>query len=80
MPTLGEFVEHAKKYGFARRTTAIEGLPSEDRIVYLWRDSRRFTELPKSRETDRLTRSEVLHLCRRLGLRPEDFGLQPDPE
>src|SRR5437870_4920102 len=38
MPTLGEFITHARKYGFRKRIVTLEGGPrGRDRIVYLWR-------------------------------------------
>ena len=76
MPTLGEFITHAKKYGFKKRILALEGGPrGPDRIVYLWRDANRFAELPDVRQSDRLTRNTVEALCRQLGIPGEDFGL-----
>ena len=76
MPTLGEFIAHAKKYGFKRHVLALEGGPrGSDRIVYLWRDASHFAELPDLRQNDRLTRDTVETLCRRLGIPGEDFGL-----
>jgi len=76
MPTLGEFIAHARKYGFKRRVLALErGSRGRDTIVYLWRDTDHFAELPGVRESDRLTRDVVETLCRQLGIPAEDFGL-----
>lgn len=76
MPTLGEFIAHARKYGFKRRVLVLERGPrGSSRIVYLWRDAEHFAELPDVRYGDRLTRDTVATLCRRLGILGEDFGL-----
>jgi len=76
MPTLGEFISHAKQYGFQKRTAMLEGGPrGRARIVYLWRDADHFAELPGVRQTDRLTRHTVETLCRQLGIPGEDFGV-----
>jgi hypothetical protein len=50
MPTLGEFVAHAKKYGVKRRLVTLE-LPrlGRGRLIYLWRDAAHFAELPNLR-------------------------------
>jgi hypothetical protein len=64
MPTLGEFVDHSKQYGFTRRLVTFES-----------RDADHFAELPDLRQSDRLTRDVVETLCRQLGIPPEDFGL-----
>ena len=41
MPTLGEFVAHARKYGFRQRRVVLEQGPrGRDSIVYLWRAMR----------------------------------------
>jgi len=40
MPTLGEFIARARKYGFRKRVVTLEGGPRGwDKIVYLWRDA-----------------------------------------
>lgn len=76
MPTLGEFIAHARKYGLKRRVLAFERGPrGRDTIAYLWRDADHFAELPGLRESDRLTRDVVETLCRQLGIPAEDFGL-----
>jgi hypothetical protein len=47
MPTLGEFIVHARKYGFRKRSLTLGLAPkSQDRIVYLWRSAEHFAELP----------------------------------
>ena len=76
MPTLGEFIAHARTYGFRRRVLVLEGGPrGSSRIVYLWRDADHFAELPNVRYSDRLTRDTVATLCHRLKIPGEDFGL-----
>lgn len=75
-PTLGEFIANAKKYGFKKRVLSLHGGPrGPDVIVYLWRDPDHFAELPSVRESERLSRLAVEHLCRQLGIPLEDFGL-----
>lgn len=51
------------------------GSAEPDRLVYLWRDSDRFVELPNLRQNDRLTRVVVALLCAQLEIPVEDFGL-----
>jgi hypothetical protein len=76
MPTLGEFIVHARKYGFRKRSLTLGlGPKRQDRIVYLWRSAEHFAELPDVRESDRLTRVVVETLCEQLGIPGEDFGL-----
>lgn len=76
MPTLGEFIARARKYGFRKRVVTLEGgRRGSDRIVYLWRDADHFAELPGLRHSDRLTRDTVETLCRQLGIPGEDFGV-----
>lgn len=76
MPTLGEFVAHARTYGFRKRSLTIDrGSRGRAMIVYLWRDADHFAELPGVREIDRLTRDVVETLCRQLGIPGEDFGV-----
>lgn len=76
MPTLGEFIAHARRYGFRKRSVTIDRGPrGRAVIVYLWRDADHFAELPGIRLSDRLTRDVVETLCRRLGIPTEDFGL-----
>ena len=76
MPTLGEFIAHAKKYGLRRRLITVESARlGRNRLIYLWRDVDQFAELPNLRQSDRLTRDVVATLCRQLGIPGEDFGL-----
>jgi hypothetical protein len=76
MPTLGEFIAQARKYGCRRRVFVVDmGSAEPDRLVYLWRDSDRFVELPNLRQNDRLTRVVVALLCAQLEIPVEDFGL-----
>ena len=76
MPTLGEFVAQAKKYGFKRRLVTLESPRlGRARLIYLWRDAAHFAELPHLPQGDRLTREVVETLCRQLGIPAEDFGL-----
>ena len=76
MPTLGEFIAQARKYGFTKRVLTIDRGPrGRAMIVYLWRDADHFAELPGVRESDRLTRDVVETLCRKLGIPGEDFGV-----
>lgn len=76
MPTLGEFVDHAKQYGFTRRRITVESARlGRGRMAYLWRDADHFAELPDLRQSDRLTRDVVETLCRQLAIPREDFGL-----
>jgi hypothetical protein len=77
MPTLGEFIALARKYGCRRRVLVVDMGPSEQlRLAYLWRDADRFVELPDLRHNDRLTRAVVALLCAQLEIPPEDFGLE----
>src|SRR3990170_4116402 len=63
MPTLGEFIAHARMYGLKRRVLVLEGGPrGSSRLVYLWRDADHFAELPDVRYGDRLTRDTVATL------------------
>jgi len=76
MPTLGEFIAHAKAYGFRRRLVTLESAHlGRERLTYLWRDADHFAELPHLRQSDRLTRDVVETLCRQLGIPGEDFSL-----
>ena len=74
MPTLGEFIERAKVYGYTKHTIRIR----ESRIIYLRRgrgDTAELVDLPPIRENDRLTRAAVESLCQRAGIPTEDLGL-----
>ena len=76
MPTLGEFIAHARAYGFRRHIISLErGASTHGTIAYLWRDPEHFVELPSVPESKRLPRDVVDLLCRRLGIPGEDFGL-----
>jgi hypothetical protein len=75
MPTLGEFIARARKYGFKKRIFTI-GLVEGDTIVYLWRDADHFVELPTVSQNTRLTRVVVEMLCGQLGIPGEDFGVE----
>ena len=76
MPTLGEFVDRAKQYGFTRRLVTFESSQlGRVTLIYRWRDAGHFAELPDLRQSDRLTRDVVETLCRLLGIPREDFGL-----
>lgn len=76
MPTLGEFVAQARKYGCRRRVLVVDmGPAGRHRLAYLWRDADRFVELPNVRQDDRLTRVVVALLCAQLEIPGEDFGL-----
>ena len=76
MPTLGEFIAQAAKYGFSKRQITLEGPQGTSRIRYLWRDDRRFAPLPDLRDSDRLTRITVESLCAQLGIPRDDFPLE----
>jgi len=75
MPTLGEFIERAKLFGFAKRTISVPGL---GRIRYLKRDDKpepKIVDLPPIHEGQRLSRDAVETLCENTGIPREDFGL-----
>ena len=45
MPTLGEFVDHAKQYGFTRRLVTFESSQlGRVTMIYLWRDADHFAD------------------------------------
>ena len=77
-PTLGELI---------RRAVALWVQPPKDagvvgprglaRIRYLKRGDT-LVDLPDLRDDDRLTRNTAWHLCRRLGIPLEDFGLDAE--
>ena len=79
MPTLGEFILHARRrYGFIHRRVGFDlrGPRGGTRIDYLWRDNpRAFAPLPDYRDDQRLTENQVRSLCAQLGIPAEDFGL-----
>ena len=78
MPTLGEFIERAKAYGYRKQTISVPGL---GRIKYLRRADRKrqqgleLVDLPPMPESRRLTRAGVASLCARSRVPMEDFGL-----
>ena len=77
MPTLGEFISQARRYGGRRRVLVVDlGPAGRHRLAYLWRDADRFVELPDLRQNDRLTRPVVTLLCAQLQIPGEDFGLE----
>ena len=76
MPTLGEFIARAKRYGYTKQTIQIPELRVE--LVYLRRgtgEAARLVDLPSAAESLRLEREVVLSLCMTAGIPPEDFGL-----
>ena len=82
MPTLGEFVQNSRPYGFTLRRVGIDirGPRGATRIDYLWRDApRAFAPLPDYPYDQRLTGNQVRSLCAQLGIPPEDFGLSEEP-
>src|SRR2546428_463530 len=66
MPTLGEFITHAKRYGFSKRRIRVAGPQGPASLEYLWRDFEHFVGLPDVPGRHRLERGVVLALCRRL--------------
>jgi hypothetical protein len=78
MPTLGEFLQNSRRYGFTLRRVGIDirGPRGVTRIDYLWRDDpRAFAPLPDYPHDQRLTENQVRSLCSQLGIPAEDFGL-----
>lgn len=78
MPTLGEFIRHARGYGFTLRRVGfdIRGPRGVTRIDYFWRDKpQAYAPLPDYPEHQRLTENQVRSLCSQLGIPAEDFGL-----
>jgi hypothetical protein len=79
MPTLGEFIEHARsRYGFTFRKIGIPfGGPRGDaRLDYLWRDKpNAYAPLPSEPHDDRLSEDSVRSLCAQLHIPTEDFVL-----
>ena len=76
MPTLGEFIARAKRYGLSKRRIRVVGPRGTASLSYLWRDLDHFVGLPDIPEDHRLECGTVLALCRRLGIPAEDFGLE----
>ena len=65
MPTLGEFIVRARRYGYTKHTIRIQELGAH--LVYLRRGaavSPKLVELPPIREGDRLTKAMVAELRR----------------
>src|SRR2546425_7408309 len=55
MPTLGEFIRHARRYGFSKRQVAVTGPRGEERIRYLLGRPRSFcgaSQHSRERPTD----------------------------
>lgn len=76
MPTLGEFVAHARTYGYTRHAIRVPELRA--RIVYLRRQrgtTVKLVDLPPIPEHERLARAAVESLCDRAEIPREDFGL-----
>ena len=76
MPTLGEFITQAKRYGYTKHTIRVP--ERRARLVYLRRgkgDRPNLVELPSIHEDVRLGREVVLSLCAMADIPPEDFGL-----
>jgi hypothetical protein len=81
MPTLGEFLQNSRRYGFTLRRVGIDirGPRGATRIDYLWRDApRAFAPLPDYPHDQRLTENQVRSLCSQLGIPVEDFGLSEE--
>src|SRR5215813_5655508 len=84
MPTLGEFVRHARGHGSTRRDIRIPELNA--RIAYLRRKhagESTVIELPSLRDDDRLTRTVVESLCDRASIfhwRISDSETRPNAE
>ena len=75
MPTLGEFIAHAKRFGFKKHTIRD---PDLGRITFLRRDRKPepdLVDLPPMPEGQRLTRARLEALCAVSGIPKEDFGL-----
>lgn len=83
MPTLGEFIEHARRrYGFTFRKigTPFHGPRGDARLDYLWRDEpNAFAPLPNEPHDYRLSEDDVRSLCAQLRIPLEDFGLPEEP-
>ena len=79
MPTLGEFIERARRSPYHFTKGAMRD-PDLGRIVFLRREqhgsSVELIDLPPGPETQRLTRNTLESLCRKTGILPEDFGLE----
>jgi hypothetical protein len=76
IPTLGEFITHARAYGYTKQVIRLRELQA--RIVYLRRgqdNTTKLVDLPPIRESERLTKVVVESLCDRAEIPREDFGL-----
>ena len=76
MPTLGEFISQAKRYGYTKHTIRIP--ESRAKLVYLRRgqgDRAKLVEMPYVAEHVRLGREVVFSLCAMAAIPPDDFGL-----
>lgn len=79
MPSLGEFIRRAEKFGVTKKhTPVLYGPNGASRIYYL----QRYTHgphviVPDLRSDHILNRDTVAVWCETLGLPPEDFGLPP---
>ena len=81
MPTLGEFIQDARRYGFTSRRVGIDihGPRGVTRVDYLWRDRpQAFAPLPDYPHDHRLTEDEVRSLCSQLSIPAEDFGFSEE--
>jgi hypothetical protein len=81
MPTLGEFIERAKRFGVRRKHTPkiADGPRGAVRFYYLQRRAGEpFVVLDDMPDNARLTPNQVRSYCRVLGLPPEDFGLDAE--
>jgi len=78
MPTLGEFIEGAKRLGVRLKhsPTLAEGPKGPVRFYDLQReDGTPFVILPDLRQDRRLERATVENWCKTLNLPEEDFGV-----
>ena len=77
MPTLGELIQAAKRLGWRRKGAFLHGPRGKDGISYLERRGV-CVDLPGMKQSDRLTRTTVESLCRRLEIPRDEFGLEND--
>jgi hypothetical protein len=78
MPTLGEFITHARAYGYTKHVIHLQELRA--RIVYLRRgqgNAAKLVDLPPIRESDRLTKGVVESLCDRAETTAATTNTQP---
>jgi hypothetical protein len=79
LPTLGEFIERARRFGVRLKQTPdlADGPTGPVRFYYLQRrDLTPFVVLPDLRRDRRLERVTIENWCATLGLPREDFGLR----